>query len=181
MFTIDTRPSAATSALVAKSLTRLLTPERLLTALVHTRMWAVIALPEGITPRPAPGSTSLFAEPLNPRNLTRRVADAKQVATDAGHDSPDPVYASTLPLTRIRWDYSWVVDSETAPSMRYQLTVYLQPHYLLTGQHPSHDDIMRMDGVLEQSPLVDFGIIPESALAPKYRIGSIEFDARPGA
>ena len=181
MFTIDTRPSAATSALVAKSLTRLLTPERMLTALVHTNMWAVIALPEGITPRPAPGSTSIFAEPLNPRNLTRRVADAKHLAIDAGHDSPDPVFASTLPLTRIRWDYSWTVESDAAPTMRYQLTVYLQPHYLLAGQWPSHDNIMRMDGVLEQRPLVDFGIIPESALAPKYRVGSIEFDARPGA
>jgi hypothetical protein len=109
------------------------------------------------------------------------VEEAREVATQAGHNSPDPVHASTLPLTRIRWDYSWTVDSADAPSMRYQLTVYLAPHYLLAGQHPSHDDIMRMDGVLEQSPLVDFDIVPESALAPKYRIGSIEFDARPGA
>lgn len=181
MITFATRPSSATSALVAKSLTRLLTPERLVTALVHTSMWAVIALPEGVTPRPAPGSTSLFAEPLNPRHLTRRVADAKQAATDAGHTSPDPVHASTLPLTRIRWDYTWTVDIDGGPTMEYRLTVYLQPHYLLAGQYPSHDSIMRMDGELAQRPLVDFGAVPESALAPKYRIGSIDFDAQPGA
>ena len=169
MFTITTSAASGTPATLAKAMAKQVTPQRLLTAMMDTTsMWASLTLPEGVTVRGTLGSTSLFAEPASPVLLEAQVARARQVAAEAGNPADvEPVYTSNLPLRRIRWEKTWQVHPADGPTLEYSLVVWLE----------SVDGTRRftMTGWLDQRPLGTD--LPDTALAPRFRRGQINWQA----
>lgn len=171
MFTINTTAAHGTAATLAKAMAKQVTPQRLLAAIMDgSQMWASLTLPEGVTVRGNLGSTHLFAEPSGTSSLDLRVAHARRVAADTGAE-PETVNTSHLPLRRIRWEQTWQVHHADGPSIEYSLILWLTPE----------DGTRRftMDGWLDQRPIGTD--LPDTALAPRFRRGQINWSATSAA
>lgn len=167
MFDITTSAASGTPATLAKAMARQITPQRLLATIMDGRsMWATLTIPDGVTVRGNLGSSNLFAEPGDTTLYDLRVAAAR-AAAEPGQE-PEPVYTSTLPLRRIRWEATWEVHHADGPTILFDLVLWLAPV-------PDTNRGLSMDGWLDQRPIGTD--LPDTALAPRFRRGQINWSA----
>lgn len=166
MFDIRTTPANNTAATLAKAMARQITPQRLLATIMDGRqMWGCLTIPAGVTVRANAGGTLVFAEPTGTSALDLRVAHNRRVAADTGAEA-EPVVTSHLPLQRIRWEAVWQVHHADGPTIEYDLVLWVQ---YVDGTHRG----LSMDGWLDQRPIGTD--LPDTALAPRFRRGQINF------